>query len=133
MTAKELIRKHEGIKLHLYTDGVGKLTIGFGHNIEENGISMKVAEAILQEDIDIAVNGLKTIFDNFEDLPHLVKIVMIDMMFNLGYNRFSKFKKMIAAIKAEDWKKAAEEAKDSKWCKQLPNRCKDNYAILLGI
>jgi len=134
MTAKELIRKHEGLELMPYKDSVGANTIGVGHNLDANGISFHVAEIILQEDIDIAIVGLEHIFgDHWDTLPNLVKTVMIDMMFNLGYTRFTTFKKMIAAIKAEDWKQAAKEVKNSRWCNQLPSRCKDNYSILMSV
>ena len=133
MTTKELIKKHEGLKLQMYKDSVGANTIGVGHNLDANGISFHVAEVILQEDINIAIVGLEHVFkDQWHTLPKPVQSVMIDMMFNLGYPRFSGFKKMIAAVKAGDWKEAAKEAKDSKWCEQLPTRCKDDCSMLLG-
>ena len=131
MTTKELIRKHEGLELMPYKDSKGKLTIGVGHNLDANGVSLHVAEIMLQEDINIAIVGLEHIFkDLWYTLPKPVQSVMIDMMFNLGYPRFSGFKKMIAAIKIGDWEEAAKEAEDSRWCKQLPTRCKDDANML---
>jgi lysozyme len=47
---------------------------------------------------------------------------MANMMFNLGYPRFCKFKKMIKAVKDEDWLEAAEQMQDSRWYKQVTNR-----------
>jgi lysozyme len=47
---------------------------------------------------------------------------LTDMIFNLGSTRFRKFKKMIKAIKNNDWELAGEEAKDSKWYKQVGKR-----------
>lgn len=132
MKAIDLIIKHEGKKLYPYRDSVGKLTIGVGHNLDDNGLSNRVVEMILKEDINSAIEELDDIFDNWDELPEIVQAVMIDMMFNLGYNRFIKFKKMIAAIKNHDYKKAAEEAKDSKWCKQVKSRCEENYALLMS-
>ena len=131
MNVKDLIIKHEAIVLHPYIDSVGKETIGVGHNLTDNGISHSTAMFILDEDIAIAKNELYDIFEDFDELPEDVQAVMIDMMFNLGYSRFSKFKRMIAAIKIRDFKTAAKEARDSKWCKQVGSRCDENCSILL--
>jgi len=130
-TTKELIKKHEGIRLRPYKDSVGILTVGVGHNLEANGISVAVAELMLEEDIAIAVNELKDIFEEWEEIQESVKSVLIDMMFNLGYTRFSKFKRMIGAIRIQDYKLAAKEATDSKWCEQVGARCTENYNILM--
>ena len=44
------------------------------------------------------------------------------MCFNLGVNRFGRFEKFLAAIESRDWDTAADEMKDSKWHKQVPER-----------
>jgi len=133
MNVRDLITKHEGVVLHPYIDSVGKETIGVGHNLTDNGISLSTAMFILDEDIATAKNDLYDIFEDFDELPEDVQAVMIDMMFNLGYSRFSKFKRMIAAVKIKDFKVAAKEAKDSKWCKQVKSRCEENCGILENI
>jgi lysozyme len=132
MTAKELIIKHENLKLKPYKDSVGKLTIGVGRNLEDVGISKNEALYLLENDIKRSEKELKEIFENFDELPEQVKIVLIDMIFNLGKSRFLKFKKMIKAIKEEDFKRAAEEAKNSKWCRQVKSRCDENYNLLMN-
>jgi len=132
MTAKELITKHEGKKLYAYRDIVGKLTIGVGHNLDDSGLSNAAVEFILNEDIANAVGELKDVFEEWDGIPEQVQAVMIDMMFNLGYSRFNKFKNMIAAVRAGDYKLAAKEAKDSKWCKQVGIRCEENYNIMIN-
>ena len=130
MTIEEIIQAHEGTKLYPYTDTVGKLTIGTGHNLTDNGISRQVAELLLKEDITIAQNALKNIFDNFEELPINVQNALTDMMFNMGKPRFLGFKKMIAAVKQGDFKEASRQAKDSKWCKQVGLRCTDDAQLM---
>ena len=130
MEAQELITKHEGIRLHMYKDSVGVNTIGIGHNLDDNGISLATAQFILEEDIANAVSELKDIFEEWDDIPTTVQAVLTDMMFNLGYNRFTKFKRMIAAIRIQDFKQAAKEAKNSKWCEQVGKRCLENISIL---
>ena len=44
------------------------------------------------------------------------------MCFNLGYPRFSKFKKFLEAVKKEDWETAGVEMLDSKWATQVGDR-----------
>jgi lysozyme len=55
------------------------------------------------------------------------------MCFNLGYPRFSKFVNFRAAIEAQDWNKAADEAVDSRWHDQVPNRAKRLVKRLRGL
>ena len=54
------------------------------------------------------------------------------MMFNLGYPRFTKFKKMIKALKEHDYERASIEARDSLWCKQVGSRCDEVSEYLKG-
>ena len=44
------------------------------------------------------------------------------MVYNIGHNGVSKFKKMIAAIEAKDWDEAANQMQDSKWYNQVAFR-----------
>ncbi|KKM82461.1 hypothetical protein LCGC14_1319200, partial [marine sediment metagenome] len=45
-----------------------------------------------------------------------------NMAFNLGQHRLGEFVKMWAAIRAEDWEKAAVEMLDSTWAGQVGPR-----------
>jgi lysozyme len=130
MNVKDFIIKHEGLRLKPYLCPAGKLTIGIGRNIEDNGISEDEASYMLNNDIKRCENELREIFPNFDELPENVKIALIDMIFNLGKPRFLQFKKMIQAVKEGDFKKAAEEAKNSRWCRQVGQRCEDVYNML---
>jgi lysozyme len=44
------------------------------------------------------------------------------MCFNLGYPRFSGFKRFLAAMGTSQWDTAAEEMMDSKWATQVGDR-----------
>ena len=121
MKAADLIRIHEGLRLKTYTCTAGKLTIGYGHNLDDNGISKDMAEFILQRDIEDAEAHLKQYFW-FEDLDPGRRAAITDMMFNLGSTRFSGFHNMIIALGEGDFETAAKEAEDSKWFKQVGKR-----------
>ena len=43
-------------------------------------------------------------------------------MFNMGYTRMSKFRKLKANIEKKNWSGASEEMKSSKWYTQVTNR-----------
>ena len=132
MSIEDYITKHESMELKPYRDTVDKLTIGVGRNLDDNGISEEEAKFLLRNDIEMSKMSLYYIFDNFKELPDDVQLVLIDMMFNLGEIRFLKFKKMIKAIRHKDFKEAARQAKDSKWCGQVGIRCEDNFNLLFG-
>ena len=48
--------------------------------------------------------------------------VLVDMGFNLGIPTLLKFQNMWAAIEEEDFQTAADEARDSRWAKQVGRR-----------
>ena len=133
MKIEELLIKHEGLKLKPYKDTKGILTIGVGRNLENNGIEQDEALFMLKNDIKRCKNELREIFINFDELPENVKLVLIDMIFNLGKTRFLKFKHMIEAVKNKDWENMIKEMKDSKWCRELKNRCNDDVELVQNL
>ncbi len=130
MKIEELLIKHENLKLKPYKDTKGILTIGVGRNLEDNGISEDEAMYLLENDIKIVEQELKDIFPNFDKLPENVRLVLIDMIFNLGKPRFMKFRHMIEAVKNRDWGAMIKEMKNSKWCEQVKSRCMDNVKLI---
>ena len=77
-----------------------------------------------REDCDIAVRECAILYreDYFEDFPGEVQEILVNMMFNLGRPRYSKFRKHIAALKDYDWALAGAEARDSRWHTQVGDR-----------
>ena len=130
MKIEELLIKHEGLELKPYKDTRGILTIGVGRNLEDNGIEQDEALYMLENDINRCKNELREIFNDFDELPENVKLVLIDMIFNLGKSRFLKFKHMISAVKNRNWENMIKEMKDSKWCRELKNRCNDDVELI---
>lgn len=118
------IKEHEGLVLKPYKCTANKLTIGYGHNLEDNGLSKTACEFILFEDIDEAKKNLYAVFTRkfFENLSNNQKIALIDMMFNLGLSKFLTFKKFIQAVKTENWNRASVEMIHSKAYTQAKRR-----------
>lgn len=117
----DLIAEHEGKSLSMYTDTVGVPTIGYGHNLQ-TPISEHAAKVILADDVRIAVQELDDRMDWWRDLPDPAQLVLASMVFNLGWPRFSRFKKLIAALEDRDFNEAAAQMEDSLWYQQIKTR-----------
>lgn len=120
---KVLLKKHEGYSPKPYVDSVGKLTIGYGRNLDDVGIYADEAELMLENDIEIAIREAYKIFPEFISYKPERQEVIVNMLFNLGATKFLTFARFIEAVKNRDWDKAADEMLDSKWCGQVGNRC----------
>jgi len=122
---KQTLMRHEGTgpvvnrRFFPYKCPAGKMTIGIGRNIQEVGISEAAAEFMLENDIAEAIELCKRLFPVFDELNDVRQEVLVNMMFNMGYNRFSGFKKFIAATNAKDFKRAAAEMENSTWYEQV--------------
>lgn len=117
----EQIKRHEGVELKPYLDTVGKMTIGIGRNLHDNGITMREAEFLLMNDIEVIMKEAKT-YPWYSGLDDTRKCVILNMLFNMGKPRFDKFVKFQAAVADGDWQKASDEMLDSRWAKQVGNR-----------
>ena len=123
----------EGIKYELYLCSENHLPGGIGHLITEWDVDYygkpigypvpnEQVNAWFEKDIDVTINDCKIIFEEFDSLPEEAQLVIANMCFQLGRPRLSKFKKFIAAVKEQDWERAADEMKDSRWYKQTTAR-----------
>jgi lysozyme len=119
---RKLLIKHEGTKLFPYVDSVGKISIGTGRNLTDNGISKVEADLMLDNDIYEAVSQLKAVFPEYSQWTMTRQDALVDMMFNIGPHRFASFKKMIAAVRSNDWVRVAAEMRNSLWATQVPSR-----------
>jgi lysozyme len=122
---RELLVRHEGKRKLPYTDSVGKLTIGIGRNLTDNGLSDDEINYLFMNDVDTAMLALMKIFPDFSGWGETRQNALIDMMFNVGATRFLGFKKMIAAIKELNWAGAAREMRDSVWYHQVHARAEE--------
>lgn len=123
MDLEALLTKHEGRRTHPYTDTVGKLTIGVGHNLTDNGLPDHIIDLLLEWDIDVARRELDRIHPGWRQYSPNRKNCLVSLVFNMGAPTLLTFKKMWAAIEREDWKEAAAQLLDSRWAVQVgPDR-----------
>lgn len=108
-----------------YEDTVGKVTIGIGRNLDDVGLSDAEVDYLFTNDYHRTLSEAQR-FPWFEDLNEARKLVVMDMIFNLGLKRFSGFVRTIAAIEAQNYEAAAAQMLDSKWARQVGRRAQLN-------
>jgi lysozyme len=130
----EQLKVDEGVVYEVYKDHLGYPTFGVGHLVLDSDpeFGLEVGSPITEErvkecfehDLDLAISECEHLYEDgiFEALEDEVQQILVNMMFNMGRTRLSKFKKMHAAILEGDWKEAAVEGRDSQWHKQVTNR-----------
>ena len=123
------IKKHEGYRDHIYLDSLSKRTFGFGHLvlpdddlIDGKHYPIEVAEEYFDKDFNIAVSAAEKLIGDI-NLNHIQKCCIIQMCYQLGGPRTSKFKKMWQALRDGDIQEASAQILDSQWNKQTPGRC----------
>ena len=125
-----LTKEFEGYSETLYKCPAGKWTIGWGRNIEDRGISEDEAELMFRNDINNAIRDLIGVFPNLHHMEPPIRIVLVDMMFNMGLPSFLTFTQFIIAAKRQDKPTMVREMKDSAWYIQVGNRSKKLIELL---
>ncbi len=115
----EQLKRDEGLRLHPYSDTVGKVTIGIGRNLTDVGISAEEADYLLQNDIFRAQRDLRMRFPWVSGMSDVRRAVLENMTFNMGIAGLEKFHKMLLAAASGDWEEAAAEMLDSLWATQV--------------
>lgn len=128
------LAEDEGCKYEIYLDHLNLPTFGIGHLITEadpeygQPIGTPVDEERVRKafnlDIAVTLDECHVLYDDFDDLPEEVQLVIANMMFNMGRPRLSKFKMMKKACDERDWNEMADQMVDSRWHDQVPNRAK---------
>jgi GH24 family phage-related lysozyme (muramidase) len=125
----------EGVEYEIYLDHLGYPTFGVGHLVleadDEHGqeVGTKVSEQRVNEafekDLDTAISECIALYGESTwtmDFPDEVQEILVNMTFNMGRTRLSKFKNFRKALEDQDWERAAVEGRDSLWHKQVTNR-----------
>jgi lysozyme len=129
-TLTDMLIADEGLELKPYRCTANKLTIGIGRNLEDTGISRDEALYLLSNDIKRVEAALMS-SGTFNALDEARQMALINMAFQLGVRGCFAFKRMWAALARKDWQGAHDEALNSNWARQTPNRARRIAAILL--
>jgi len=139
---KEQIKRHEGEVLEIYKDSLGYLTLGVGHLIQPDDheygqpagtpVSQDIVDGYYELDFHKHLVETKHLVDDFDGLPENIQHVLVNMCFNLGATRLSKFKKMLGCVNRHEWKEMAVEMEDSRWFGQVGRRSLELQELVLN-
>lgn len=125
------LKRHEGLCLKPYHCTENKLTIGYGRNLEDRGITNDEADYLLSNDLDAVLKQLEEL-PIYQQQSDERKAVLANMCFQLGYKGLMKFRKMWAALGRFDFDVAATEMLDSRWARQTPERARELSESMRG-
>ena len=114
----DAICEEEGFREKVYKDHLGNDT--FGHGL--TWISEYESKMVVSHRVPGIVAQLIDQHPFLEEQPVEVVMILTHMAYQLGVAGVGKFRKMLEAIKDQDYPRAADEMLDSKWHKQTPNR-----------
>lgn len=140
----DFIELHEGKRNTVYQCPTGHPTIGIGFNLDRGDarmileqnflkyddvlhgipISDTVIYTLFKSDVNIFLDKTKELVPSFDDQPRKMKLVLVDMCFNLGKGGLSKFRNFLDAVEDRNYSRAAAEMIDSRWYSQVGNRSK---------
>jgi lysozyme len=136
---KQMIIRHEGIRLQPYKDSLGLWTIGVGHLIgdgktlpPEFARTFTQAEvmALFDKDYEEHKNAAMNI-PNFGRLGEKAQAAFIDLTFNMGRGWFKRWPKLLQAMKDFNIAAVIDNLRNSKWAKQVQaSRVSDVLSLL---
>ena len=84
------LTRTEGRRLKPYVDTVGKITIGVGRNLTDDGITSDECDMLLRNDLASASEDAVKI-PVFLNLDPIRQTVLVDMVFNMGLDSVKEF------------------------------------------
>ena len=111
----EQLKIDEGVVNEIYLDHLGYPTFGVGHLVLESDpehgqevgtpISEERVKDCFEKDLDLAISECVALYgaDVWEAFPGEVQEILVNMMFNMGRTRLSKFKNFNSALSVGDW------------------------------
>jgi len=126
------LKHDEGLRLFPYKCTADKLTVGYGRNLQDNGISELEAEQMLLSDIQIALEDAKKFVGQvvWDELSDVRQACLINMAFNLGLPTLKKFEMFRQALLDGDMGEASRQMLDSRWARQVGQRA-NRLAIMI--
>lgn len=132
---KKLIRIHEGYREFPYDDKTsnrvqGKVTIGYGRNLNDKGVNQNEAELMLDNDLSYLITQLPKRISFFGKLDDVRQAILCDMAYNIGINGLLGFNNMLDSIEKADYADAAFEIFESKLHNEEPLRTADLIGMM---
>lgn len=132
---KNMLVKHEALRLSVYQDSLGYWTIGVGRLVDGRkggGISKDEAMYLLDNDIKKVEADLDSHLSWWRNLDETRQLVIADMCFNMGIGNLLEFKKALKAMQEGRYLDAGNEMKDSRWATQVGQRATHLIGMMRG-
>ena len=127
------IKAHEGYEPMVYKCTEGHDTIGIGFKVADLKLSEEVCDLIMAEILDDLISRIERKISWFRYTEDEVKLVIVNMSYQMGLSGVLKFKRALAAMEIKNWGMAADEMLDSLWARQTPNRANELADIIRGL
>lgn len=133
--ARDLLVEEEGRRAQPYYDSAPErfVTWGVGHLADPRKpcpVPDHIVDAMFDHDYAEKMLQAST-FPGFANLNEVQQAVIVSMVFQLGFDGVSKFRKFLDALKRGDLRAAAVEGLDSKWAKvDTPRRAQRQMKML---
>lgn len=113
----------EGEELKPYKCPAGKITIGIGRNLTDNGITKDESRYLFNTDVSRTYDAaIKILGTDFYSYSKNRQCAILNLIFNLGETKFRKFTNTIQATKNKNWELVGQNLRKSLWFKQVGNR-----------
>ena len=136
----ERLKTEEGLRLDVYRDSEGVLTIGYGFNLEvpldaeeraylnghdpADGVTQEQAEWLLRHRAERSVEGFQRRWPPYADQPFPVRVALADMAYQLGDTGLAEFHTMLQLLEQGDYAAAADDALQTLWAREVPDRAR---------
>lgn len=138
----KILKAEEGFKPRPYLGPLGYIHIGYGYKLHtELGqdpedfllrINEDIATSLLEIQIQKTVESLEMgqYADTFNKQSIPVQDVLVSMAYQLGHSGLYEFTRMWSALDVGNMEVAAQQALDSVWALQTPNRARRHAEVI---
>lgn len=112
----------EGERVRPYTDTKGKITIGIGWNLTDNGLPLDLVDELYLRSVLSAEAALDRLWPWWRKLDPVRGRAMTNLMFNMGPSVFAQFMTFSGAMFHGLWDDAADALQKSHWIEQVGRR-----------
>lgn len=133
-----MIKIEEGWRAHPYDDATGKvvkapqgkITLGYGFNLADRGLPIEIGNLWLLQNLSQTIKEAESL-PVYQKLSDARKMVLVDMIYNMGLKALSGFKLFLLALGRGDWRTAARELENSMYFRQVPTRAGRKIEMIL--
>lgn len=130
---EKYIAAEEGYRQFPYRCTAGKLTIGYGFNLDDTGLSEAESAAILHMRIDELRTILAKRLPWFSALNEARQAALLSMAYQMGLAGLLKWQRTLGHLASGDYESAATEMVKSRWYTQTRDRARRTaYMVRYG-